>query len=135
MKLPGIPRAATVLEAVVKSNADSTLDRHQNCPELGMKYKVTFRKRFNREGEPSDNPSQLVSVPDGVIQDATVIERFEPPSTHVEERLEEDDDFLAFGTEVWEYDVTEGREQEFKDALVNSEVVLEFEEIQEELLT
>ena len=100
-----------------------------------MKYKVTFRKRFNREGEPSDNPSQLVSVPDGVIQDATVIERFEPPSTHVEERLEEDDDFLAFGTEVWEYDVTEGREQEFKDALVNSEVVLEFEEIQEELLT
>lgn len=100
-----------------------------------MKYKVTFRKRFNREGEPSDSPNQLVSVADGVIEGAELVERVEPPSTHVEERMEEDDDFLAFGTEVWEYDVTEGREQEFKDALVNSEVVIEFEEIPEELLT
>lgn len=100
-----------------------------------MKYKVTFRKRFNRHGEPSDTPTALVSPPDGVIQDAAFVQSLEPPSIHAPEDMEEDDDFLAFGTETWMYDVTPGREDEFKHALVNSEVVLEYEEVPDESLT
>ena len=99
-----------------------------------MKYKVVFRKRYDQAGEPSDDPTALVSAADGVIEDAAFVERLEPPSTHNTGDMEEDDDFLAFGTETWTYDVAEGREQEFKDALVNSEVVLEFEEIPDESL-
>jgi hypothetical protein len=49
--------------------------------------------------------------------------------------MDEDDDFLAFGTEVWDYDVAEGRDDEFKLALANSEVVMEFEELDEEVTT
>jgi|SRR5579871_3137805 len=101
-----------------------------------MKYRVTFRKRYNQAGQPSDDPAALVSVPDGVIEDAVFLERFEPPSVHNTGDMEEDDDFLAYGTEVWIYDVAEGRDDEFKLALVNSEVVLEFEEVpDEELIT
>ena len=35
-----------------------------------MRYKVTFRKRFSADGEPADDPKSLVSVMDGVIDDA-----------------------------------------------------------------
>ena len=101
-----------------------------------MKYRVTFRKRYNQAGQPSDDPAALVSAPDGVIEDSVFLERFEPPSVHNTGDMEEDDDFLAYGTEVWIYDVAEGRDDEFKLALVNSEVVLEFEEVpDEELIT
>ena len=103
-----------------------------------MKYKVTFRKRFNEEGQPSDDPTALVDVPDGVIEDAEFIEMLEPPSVKSNiEAMEpaESDDFLAFGSETWVYDVAEGRERDFKDALLNSEVVLDYEEIPDESLT
>jgi hypothetical protein len=96
-----------------------------------MKYRVTFRQRYNIAGEPSDAPEQFVSAPDGVILDATFVERFEPPSDHNEERLEEDDNWLAFGTSVWMYDVAEGREDEFKTALVATDMVMEVEALQE----
>ncbi|MDQ6701112.1 MAG: hypothetical protein M3Z36_13105 [Acidobacteriota bacterium] len=96
---------------------------------------MAFRKRFNQEGEGSDNPQKQLNLPDGVILDSAFVERFEPESVHVEERMEEDDDFLAFGTEIWEYDIAEGREDEFKFALVNSGVVLESEEIETEPAT
>ncbi len=97
-----------------------------------MRYRVTFRKRFNQEGEGSDAPQKQLNLADGVVLDAEFVERFEPESLHVEERMEEDDDFMAFGTEIWEYDVAGGREDEFKFALVNSGVVLESEVIETE---
>ncbi len=108
-----------------------------------MKYKVTFRKRFNEEGKPSDDPTALVDAADGVIQDAEFIEIIEPPSLHVTEDIagpptsqsSEADGFLAFGTETWVYDVADGRDQEFKDALLNSELVLDIEEVPDESLT
>jgi hypothetical protein len=94
------------------------------------RYRVTFRKRFNARGAGSDAPVRLVSPPDGVIQDEVFVERDEPPSLHVQGVMDEDDDFMAFGTEVWEYEVADGREQEFEDELVNSEVVLEYEKME-----
>src|SRR5919199_1014697 len=108
-----------------------------------MKYKVTFRKRFSPEGEPSDDPKSLISPADGVIEDAEFVEIIEPAGLGVAEDLNEgsgsqesnDNGFLNLGTETWVFDVAEGREREFRDALVESEVVLDFEEVPDETLT
>jgi hypothetical protein len=108
-----------------------------------MKYKVTFRKRFNPEGEPADDPKSLVTPEDGVIEDAEIVEILEPAGLGVAEDLNEgtgsqesnDNGFLNLGTETWVFDVAEGREKEFTDALVESQVVLAFEEVPDESLT
>ena len=104
-----------------------------------MRYQVTYRKRFNNRAEPADSPAELLSVPDGVIVDSEVVEMIEPASVHVAGDIEagtgsesaDDDGFLAFGTETWVYDVAEGREQEFKNAVVNTELALDIEEMEE----
>ncbi len=46
--------------------------------------------------------------------------------------MQEGDDFIAFGTEIWDYDVAKGRDDEFKFGLVNSGVVPGSEEIETE---
>jgi hypothetical protein len=93
-----------------------------------MKYRVTFRQRFGAAGEPSDAPQQFVDAPEGVILDAAFVERLEPPSVHVEEAMEEDDNWLAFGTSTWVYDIAPGREDDFKTALAQTELVMDVEE-------
>ncbi|MDQ6677528.1 MAG: hypothetical protein M3Z09_09560 [Acidobacteriota bacterium] len=98
-----------------------------------MRFQVTFRKRFNQEGDGSDSPQVLLNLPDGVIQEGVMVEQIEPDSIHGEDKMDEDDDFLPFGSEVWEYEVTDGREDEFKTALDEmGDVVLEYDEIEEE---
>jgi hypothetical protein len=96
-----------------------------------MTYKVTFRKRFNERGEESDRPETFVQVVDGVILNATKAEVMEPPALHSQDSLDEDDNFESLGTETWEYEVANGREQEFLDALENSRMVLQYEQIDE----
>jgi len=108
-----------------------------------MKYKVTFRKRFSADGEPADDPKSLVSPEDGVIQDEELVEIIEPAGLGVAEDLNEgtgsqesnDNGFLNLGTETWVFDIAEGREKEFTDALVESRVVLDYEEVPDESLT
>jgi hypothetical protein len=108
-----------------------------------MRYRVTFRKRFTPEGEPADDPHSLVSPADGVVQDEEFIEIIEPAGLGVAEDLNEgsgsqesnDNGFLGLGTESWVYEVAEGREDEFKASLVESRVVLDFEEVPDESLT
>src|SRR5882757_7935513 len=105
-----------------------------------MKYQVTFRKRFSREGEPFDDPKSLLDPEEGVIEDREFIEMVEPAGIGVAEDLNEgtgsqesnDNGFLALGTETWVYTIAEGREKEFTDELVESKVVLDFEEIPDE---
>jgi hypothetical protein len=96
-----------------------------------MKYKVTFRQRFNEEGEASDAPDALVDGPEGVVLDKLLVERIEPASLHVEDRMEEDDDFFPFGTSSYVYDVADGRDDDFKKALAATGMVLHVEEFQE----
>ena len=108
-----------------------------------MKYRVTFRKRFNPQGEPADDPKSLVDPADGVVQDSEFLEIIEPEGLGVAEDLNEgtgsqesnDNGFLGLGTETWVYDIAEGREKEFIDALVESRVVLDYEEVPDESLT
>lgn len=92
-------------------------------------YKVIFAKRFNSEGEEADRPEAYVDVTDGVVLNAAKAEVIDPPALHSQDILDEDDAFLATGTEVWEYEVRDGRQQEFIDALERSEKVLEYENI------
>jgi hypothetical protein len=96
-----------------------------------MRYRVVYRKRFGQTGRESDAPASLLNLPDGIVAEVEFVERLEPPSLHVEENMEEDDDFLPFGSEVWEYDVADGREQEFRDAVRNTGVALEVERVEE----
>ena len=46
-----------------------------------------------------------------------------------------DNGFLNLGSESWIFTIAEGREKEFTDELVESGVVLDFEEIPDEALT
>ncbi len=99
---------------------------------MAFLYRVTFRKRFDREGEGADAPVTFLDLADGVVLDSTFVEAIEPDNLHVEESMDEDDDFLSLGTEIWEFEVADNRRQDFKDALVNSAVVIEFEEMERE---
>jgi len=45
---------------------------------------------------------------------------------HSEDALEEDDDFLSVGSETWDYEVADGREDDFVAALQNSQMVMEY---------
>lgn len=108
-----------------------------------MRYKVTFRKRFSADGQPADDPKSLVSVEDGVIEDAEIVEMIPPAGLGVAEDLNEgagsqesnDNGFLNLGSETWVFDIAEGREQEFTDALVVSRVVLDFVPVPDETLS
>ena len=61
--------------------------------------------------------------------DSTFVGRIEPDSLHVQEVMDEDDAFRSVGTEVWEYDIADGRTPEFIDALKNSKMVVEYESL------
>src|SRR5205085_11524496 len=96
-----------------------------------MKYQVTFRERTDAVGNPSENSPAFVEpeLMDGVVLGATVVERIEPESLHLQDVMDEDDSFLSIGTEVWEYDTADGREQELIDALKHSQMEIEHEAI------
>jgi hypothetical protein len=107
-----------------------------------MRYVVTFRKRFDFNGEPGQDPPLLLDFADGVIEGTEYVQTLEPPSVHVTEDIggsptsqsAEDDGFLAFGSETWIYDVAEGRDDEFKHTIANSELTLEFHEFDDEMI-
>jgi hypothetical protein len=90
-----------------------------------MRYRVAFRQRFTKEGGEADSPETFVEFPDGLVQSAEFVERFEPDNLHGEEEMDEDDDFLPFGTEVWEYEVAAGRGKEFREAIERSGKTIE----------
>jgi hypothetical protein len=76
----------------------------------------------------TEKPSEFLDtqLSDGVVLDASIVEREEPPGLHTD-RLEEDDDFLSVQTEAWDYDVADDRQQEFVDAMRNSGVVADYQ--------
>lgn len=94
-----------------------------------MKYRVVFMERTNADGKNTENPTEYVELDlaDGVVLDAAFVDRTEPEALHVQEVLDEDDSFESIGTEIWEYDVADGRDQDFIDALKNSRMVIEYE--------
>ena len=92
-----------------------------------MRYRVTFMERTDAGGNPSERPPDYVEIdlPDGVVLDKTFVERTEPQAEHVEDRLEEDDDFLSVGSETWDYEIADGRRDDFLAAVKNSSIAME----------
>jgi hypothetical protein len=92
-----------------------------------VKYRVTFMERTRASGEPSEFPPDYVEIdlPDGVVLDRTFVESSAPAALHSEETLEEDDSFLSVGSETWDYDIADGREDEFLAAVKNSQMGFE----------
>ena len=98
-----------------------------------MRYRVVVRERTNEDCSPVENPSEFLDVQlaDGVVKDAQVVSRDTPAGMH-EDGLREDDAFLSLESEVWEYDVATDRVDEFIAAMKNSQMVMEFEALEEE---
>lgn len=92
-----------------------------------MKYRVAFMERTDAEGNATEDPTGYLEIEllDGVVLDRNFVERIEPDAMHGQDTMEEDDDFESIGTEVWEYDVADGRDQEFIDAMKNSQMVID----------
>ncbi|MBV9406163.1 MAG: hypothetical protein JO211_12535 [Acidobacteriaceae bacterium] len=97
-----------------------------------MKYRVVFRERSDGAGERADDPPSFLDtqLDDETVLDAVFVGRNRPDALHSSDALEEDDSFLSIGTEVWEYDVAEGKDEDFKNALLNSGMVIEFEPLE-----
>ena len=97
-----------------------------------MKYRVVFRERSDIIGERADNPPSFLEpeLDDETVIDAVFIGRNSPDALHNSDLLEEDDAFLNISTEVWEYDIAEGKDEDFKNACLNSGMVIEFEPLE-----
>lgn len=97
-----------------------------------MKYRVVFRERSDRSGERADNPPSFLDpeLDDDTVLDAVFIGRNEPDALHSSDQLEEDDSFMSLTTEIWEYDIAEGKEEDFRNACLNSEMVIEVEPLE-----
>ena len=97
-----------------------------------MKYRVVFRERSDQSGEVSDSPPDFLNneLDDETVLDAVFVARNDPDAQHSTDDLEEDDDFLSLGTEIWEYDVAESKDDSFKAALAKSGMVIEYEPLE-----
>ena len=94
-----------------------------------MRYRVTFAKRFESDGEPSSiDPTEFLDLADGVVQEKVLVETLEPESVHGQEVMDEDDAFLGrAAAEIWDYEVAEGRQDEFVTALEVSGTLMEYD--------
>ncbi len=97
-----------------------------------MKYRVVFRERTNEEGEKADDPPSFLEpeLTDDIVLDSRFVGRLQPDALHSSDRMEEDDAYMAVTAEIWEYDIADGREQDFIDALENSGMVMEFDPLE-----
>jgi hypothetical protein len=97
-----------------------------------MKYRVVFRERSGPTGDKADEPANFLDsqLDDETVLDSVFVGRTEPDALHSSDRIEEDDGFLSLGSEIWEYDVAEGKDEDFKNALLNSGMVMEVEPLE-----
>ncbi len=97
-----------------------------------MKYRVVFRERSDQQGEKADDPPSFLDtqLDDETVLDAVFVGRTRPDALHSSDVIEEDDAFLSLGSEIWEYDVAEGKDEDFKNALLNSGMVMEVEPLE-----
>lgn len=97
-----------------------------------MKYRVVFRERSDQKGEKADDPASFLDaeLDDDTVLDSRFVGRLGPDATHSSDALEEDDSFMSISPEIWEYDVADGKDEDFQDALRNSGMVMEFEALE-----
>jgi hypothetical protein len=93
-----------------------------------MKYRVVFRERGRSGRATAENPVAFLqgNRAEDIVRRAVFVFRRDPEPTAPAEPLIHDEEFAALGTQTWEYEVAEGKDQEFKDALLNSGSLVEF---------
>jgi hypothetical protein len=93
-----------------------------------MKYRVIFRERAGASRGVAQNPIAFLqgSTSNTVVRSSKFVLRNEPEFKKSSDHQDDDAEFRHLGTEVWEYEVADGRDQEFKDALLNSGSIIEF---------
>jgi hypothetical protein len=93
-----------------------------------MKYRVIFRERAGVSRGVVQNPVGFLqgSLSDSVVRTSKFVLRNDPEFKNSSDQADDDVEFRHLGTEIWEYEVVEGRDQEFKDALLNSGSIIEF---------
>jgi hypothetical protein len=93
-----------------------------------MKYRVVFRERQDQREAVAENPIGFLQneLSGRIVRRASFLSRQGPDGKPPADPFEHDEELRRLGTEIWEYDVAEGKDQEFKDALLNSGSILEF---------
>jgi len=93
-----------------------------------MNYRVVFRERRSEKATGAANPVGFLqgSLSDNVVRKSSFVARKGPEVKSSSDPVEADEELSGLGTETWEYEVAEGKDQEFKDALLNSGSMIEF---------
>jgi hypothetical protein len=93
-----------------------------------MRYRVVFRERGASGRGTALNPVAFLqgNRAEDIVRHAVFVFRRDPDVTAVPEPLTHDEDLPGLGTQTWEYEVADGKDQEFKDALLNSGSLVEF---------
>jgi len=93
-----------------------------------MRYRVVFRERATRAGAAAENPLAFLEAnrSDEIVRHALFVLRKDPEVRAPADPLTEDEEFLSLGTQTWDYEVAEGKDQQFKDALLNSGSMVDF---------
>ena len=69
-----------------------------------------------------------LNLADGIVAEKEFVEQLESDAQHSQDVLDEDDAFLGSAApEVWEYEVVNARAAEFEEAIKNSDLVLEYD--------
>src|SRR5689334_22860739 len=99
-----------------------------------MRYRVTFLERTDETGLPSEVPPDYLAihVPDDVVQQRTFVERTAPSALRSTETLDEDDSFLSVGSETWDCEVFDKRQDEFLAAVRKSQMAMECVPLEDE---
>jgi hypothetical protein len=93
-----------------------------------MRYRVVFRERVSGRDGALENPVAFLQAnrSDEIVRQAVFVLRNDPGVRSSTDPLADDEEFLRLGTQTWEYEVADGKDQEFKDALLNSGSIVEF---------
>ncbi len=96
-----------------------------------MRYRIAFSKRLQSDGGDSGvRPSAELdlNLADGIVAEKEFVEQLESDAQHSQDVMDEDDAFLGSAApEVWEYEVVNARAVEFEEAIKNSDLVLEYD--------
>src|SRR5262249_36587847 len=96
-----------------------------------MRFEVTFHTTYTDEGQRIGKPSNTFSVPEGTIRYESPVRTEPPENLGYREQPDAENNPDYIGTETWEYDSADGREEDFREVLRHSPYVVEYTELPE----
>ena len=96
-----------------------------------MKFEVSYHTTYDAEGRRLGRLDDLTLIPEGIVREATPVRTEPPDQLEYAEQVDGEDLVEYVGTETWEYDIVDGLEQDFRDALKDCPQVIEYAELPE----